>query len=241
MRAVWNAIAVLLLLNVLVLAGAALWLYNSGRLNRERIDKVLEVFRLTVEQEEAELELAAEVAQQAREVGKEQVWLESVKAGPRSVEGRMNEDRRAVELTLHLNERARRDRKAFLENMAKYRQIITRQEAELNARRQQIDRVLAEQKQRRESEDFKKAVAIHEQGKPKQTKRIFMDLIKQGDITQVIEYLAAMQTRKAVAVLKEFKNDTEITQARLLIEGLRTRGVDLLTNQAKSRDRTNDG
>jgi hypothetical protein len=41
-----------------------------------------------------------------------------------------------------------------------------------------------------------------------------------------VDYLAAMQMRKAAGVLKEFKTPQEVAQASELLELLRRRGVD---------------
>jgi hypothetical protein len=48
--------------------------------------------------------------------------------------------------------------------------------------------------------------------------------MQQGETDQVVEYLAAMSSRKAGAVLAQFKAPNEVPQAALLLEKLRLRG-----------------
>ena len=88
--------------------------------------------------------------------------------------------------------------------------------------------MLTEEQQKRQDEDFKNAVKMVEQLKPKQAKDLFVNLINQQQVGQVTEYLAAMNLRKAGSVLKEFKEPAEIAMATDLIERLRQRGVNLL-------------
>ena len=48
MRTLWNAIAFLAVVNLLALAFAGGWLYRTGRLDRDRIEAVREIFRRPV-------------------------------------------------------------------------------------------------------------------------------------------------------------------------------------------------
>ena len=51
MRSLWTAISIVLLLNALALGGFALWLHADGRLSRERVSQVVEMFSMTVADE----------------------------------------------------------------------------------------------------------------------------------------------------------------------------------------------
>ncbi len=61
MRTIWNAVAFVAVVNLLALAIAAAWLHRTGRLDRDRIEAVREIFRLPVAEVEAE-RVAAEKA-----------------------------------------------------------------------------------------------------------------------------------------------------------------------------------
>ena len=61
--------------------------------------------------------------------------------------------------------------------------------------------------------------------KPKQAKAILQTLLTEGHQDQVVDYLAAMQERKAAKVLAAFKTPQEVVQATALVEALRQRGM----------------
>ena len=234
MRALWNGLTIFLVLNLLALMGGLGWLYKEGRIDRERVEKVVAVFELTIDQEQQQEELAQTLAVAANEQAKRTQWLETVKSGARTVEGRLNDDEQNQEISLIQGQRKQKDEEALLRSMRNYQKIIEDQKKALIAQRKDFEQLLSDEAKRRESEGFKQAVAMHEQGKADQVKRVFLDLIQQGQTDQVIEYLSAMKTRKAVAIIKKFQTDDEIKHATNLIEGLRKRGKQLLLDNAQA-------
>ena len=241
MKSLWNGIALFLLINLVAGVAFVAWLYQSGRLSSERIEKTVEVFKLTVEQEQKQLEEAETLAAKAEQEKDELSWKESVKAGPRSVQNRLDANQEARERQLQYELRREKDREALIDAMNNYKRGIEQLRNELEAQKNEFEQRLAAQAKRYKSENFGKAVRMYEQGKPKQVKSIFLDLIGRGQQNQVIEYLAAMQPRKAAAILKQFKNEAEIRTAASLIEGLRTRGVGLLTQDTTDQTEGVDG
>ncbi|NJL32148.1 MAG: hypothetical protein HC898_11290 [Phycisphaerales bacterium] len=65
---------------------------------------------------------------------------------------------------------------------------------------------------------FKLALQMYEQVRPKQGKQMMQELIVKGQMDQVVEYMAAMQLRKAAAILKEFKTPPEVAMATELVQ-----------------------
>ena len=64
---------------------------------------------------------------------------------------------------------------------------------------------------------------------------MFQQLIQQNQTDQVVDYLDAMQVRKAAKVLGQFQSPSEITQATMLLQKLRLRGSHPLAAQGKGK------
>ena len=74
---------------------------------------------------------------------------------------------------------------------------------------------------------------MYEKIQAKQAKAMMTQLVALGQAgeIQVVDYLAAMNERKAAEILGQFKDEREIPLATRLIERLRTRGIDPLPDR----------
>src|SRR5690606_25896548 len=100
MKSVWHVFLVVVFLNLILAAGFVAWLWTSGRMSKERLVAVYELFEPTVAEARAESERIAKelAAEQARQQAAAR--LEAAKAGPLSLSDRMTSLRQADERTL---------------------------------------------------------------------------------------------------------------------------------------------
>ena len=227
MKAVWTVISVVLLINAMIVAGAVGWLYHTGRLSRQRIEQARDVFELTIQQEQQQELQARELEEQSRERAMEIARLESVSDGPITLADRLRAEQRGDELAKQRVERLNRDIMDIRRQLDLGKSLLSKRQAQLDAERRAFEQSVQRQAKLRQDADFKQTVQMYQQVKPKQAKQMFQELIKQGKQSQVVDYLAAMQLRKAAAVLKTFKTSQEIVQATDLLQVLRQRGVEL--------------
>ena len=226
LRALWTAISILLLLNVVLLLGFVLWLRTSGRLNGERIDQIREMLAVTVEQEKAQQEEAKALEEQAQEKAMELARLESVSDGPISLADRLTIQQERDEVALLRLDRLHKDIEGLQAQLELTKRQLSKQQEELGTKQKAFDEAVQQQVELETDENFQQTVSMYEKLKPKQAKQMFQDLLSQDRSGQVVEYLAAMQLRKAAAVLKEFKTPREISQATDLLQRLRERGIE---------------
>lgn len=226
MRAVWIALCSLLVIHVI--AGIAFmgWLRASGRLNRDRVHRVVEIFRPTIAQERADRKLAEKVEAEAKEQAAALARLEEVADGPTTVADRLATDQQARELSLRKIERLQREIRDLTRNMEFARQQIGAQKADIDRERAAFEAYRQREIALKADDEFQRAVQTYEGLKPKQAKVMFQELIGRGEMDKVVDYLAAMQLRKSAAVLGEFKADDEVAQAAELVERLRGRGIE---------------
>lgn len=227
-----TAIAIILLINHLGFAALVGWLMGTGRLDRQRLQSVRATFEKTIVQEQQENLQAKLLDEQQRKQQQEKQHLSQVATGPMSIVRRISLEQQAEQLLLEKTERAVQDLASIRNRLDQEWRDLAKRTEELKQREQAFEQRLSQRAESLKDQDFQQAVKMYEQLKPKNVKSMFQELIRSNQQSQVVEYLAAMQLRKAAAVLKEFKTPTEVVQATALVEGLRQRGIKLLVSSA---------
>ena len=238
MKALWNVISIFLVIHliaVLVLVG---WLRTSDRLNKERVNGVVEMFRLTITDEQTTLEEEAEAEEEQRQAMRELARLEEVADGLTSVDDRLrtsSEDKEVGLLKLEWTKRAIVD---LLQNLEKTKAELVRLKNENETERDAFEKAVADRTEMLADESFQQAVKLYENLDPELAKKNFLELIKQDQEDQVVDYLSAMQLRKAAKVLGQFEGAKETAIVTRLIQRLRERGVELTrTGRNKGSDK----
>ena len=225
MKTLRTVFALTLVMNLLLVLGFVGYLYVSGRLSEQRVRAAVAIFRPTIEeQKSAEAQEAAQVIAQEQKA-KEIARLQAVSQGPMTLAQRLDREMQSNDVAMErLNrmQRAKTDLEAYFQRV---QTEVRKQQTQIDAERQQFQQALEQENKLRGDQDFQQAVQMYEQLKPKQAKQLFQQLMSQGKTSQVVDYLAAMQLRKASAVLKQFKTGDEIGQATDLIQRLRQRGI----------------
>lgn len=231
MRTLSAVIVLLVAIHLLAATGGFIWLAASDRLDRGRVEQVVDLFRPTIA-EQARLEAEQQQAEeQALATQSELAYMESVGNGPRSLEERLAQKLEGDDYVQHSFERMREDRDAIQTRLNQDRAFIDSQLQRLETERAAFEAIKKDYEDRRTQEDFQRAVATFEQLKPKQTKQMFQQLIASGQTDLVVDYLAEMSLRKSAGVLKEFKSPAEVGQASAIIEALRQRGKNMTNPQ----------
>jgi len=227
LRTLWNVIAIFVVIHAvasLVLLG---WLGCSDRLTWDRVAAVCDMFMMSVTQQNADAALATAVAEQALERKRELTRIQSLDTGPLSVASRLEVDRAAQELALASLQRYKDDMGVFRNQIDQGKRELEAQQRKVMAAKKQLDEDMQRREELQNNADFRKTVRMYEQIKPKQAKKMFQELLTRRRQDQVVTYLAAMNQRKAVMVLKQFKDPDEIVQATELLERLRSRGINI--------------
>lgn len=228
MKALASSILLLILLHVLAAVGFVAWLGASGRVNGERLDEVVEIFRPTITEDmkrQEEIEAAEKLAVEQRD---QLLRLERVANGPQSIEDRLRENFETDEVSLHRLERLTSETAAIRRRLDQDKAMIAKEKAELEADRAAFETAMAERLEKTKEEDFVRAVKTLEQLPSKQSKEMIRQLVLSDKLEQAVDYLAAMQLRKSAGVLKAFKEERDIPLATQLVERLRMRGLDPL-------------
>ncbi|MEM6855267.1 MAG: hypothetical protein AAF911_13010 [Planctomycetota bacterium] len=226
MKSLLAAFIILILIHLILAVGFVGWLQASNRLNGERVQQVVDMFKPTVaevEQLKAEAEAAEAEAQAARD---QLMRLESVAKGPQTLEDRLTMNFEADEFDLHRLERLNAETQAIRRRLDQDKALIAEELAALQARQDAFDELVERRTAAMRDEDFNRAVKTLEQLPPNQAKGMIQQYIAAGKTTDAVDYLAAMQLRKSAGILKAFKSEEEIPTAAMLLDELRNRGQD---------------
>ncbi|MEM1208699.1 MAG: hypothetical protein AAGI54_05470 [Planctomycetota bacterium] len=219
---------IVVILEVVVALAFVGWMGATDRLSMERLSRAQAIFTPTITQEEQAAEQAAAAAEVEAAAAQEEARLASAATGLTTLDQRLRTRSVSEDLLAEASARMRVEREAIERRLTTSEQIITRLRDELEAERERFAEFVDNQRAQQLDEDFKQAVAFYEQMQPKQAKTSFEQLIAMGQEDQVIDYLSAMQLRKAGAVIREFKAPEEVAIATQLLSRLRERGIDPL-------------
>jgi alanyl-tRNA synthetase len=147
------------------------------------------------------------------------------------LQDRLQLKQRADEIARHRLTRLQEATGDLRQQIQRAKQRIAEKQKALKQNRKQFEQFLKERTEQLQEEDFQKTVTMYENLDAEQTKRMFQQLLQKDQQDQVIQYLAAMQTRQAAKVLQAFETQPEIEQATNLLEKLRQRGVHPLAGQ----------
>lgn len=232
MRTFWTVLSVVLLINFLAAAVFVAWLHQDGRLDQDRLERAVNIFALRIDEEQANAqEEKARLARQAA-AAQEAARLERVADAPAQLSQKIAEDQEKDEVALQRLERLRREIQDLQHSNELARRLLTEEREKLDADRKAFTQSVAAENRKRNDTDFLQAVKMYEQLKARQAKEMFQQLLQKNQADQVLDYLSAMQMRKAAAVLKEFKAPNEVAQAAELIQRLRLRGVNMEVDAA---------
>ena len=163
MRSLWIAVSTLALANLLALGGFAMWLNSTGRLNKDRVEKVRQIFQPTVAQD------AAKVAEEKAKVeadAKAALVVARDKRAPVTAEQRLAIIREYEETQRQKSERLQRETKDLLNQLDIQRADFDKAKAELLALQKAFDDK-REQIARAETDtQLQKTLKVYESVKP---------------------------------------------------------------------------
>lgn len=225
MRTLWSLFVALVVLHMLALAGLVVWLRVDGRLNQDRAQHVINMFSKTIEQDQKELAAAQQEAMQRAARQPHEKRMKPVGEGAKAMADRLAAHEQTLELLRHQREQQNRIIEKLQRQVQLARQEQMRQQTKLDQERADFEEKVRVDEAKRLDEDLKKAIALLESQKPARVKAMLLNLLQDGAVDRVVDYLARMQRHKAAKVIGEFKEDTEIDIAMRLLERLRARAA----------------
>lgn len=217
MRRLAHILSLTLAMNFLVVAGGVCWLWQTGRLDREKVAAIRQIVLAPATQPTTQ---PVGPPPASRPVDRHEALLvrhaglpaaEQLEFIRRSFAVQMAEiDRRQQEL-------GHREQQLVLEKQAlvRDRTAVEEQRSRLEAQTQQATRLASDK-------GFQESLALYQSLPAKQVKTLFMGL----EDAVVVRYLQAMEPRTAARITKEFKTPDELERLKTLIERMRQQTAD---------------
>lgn len=216
MKKLLQAIILLLAINFLAVAGVVGWLFQSGHLDRARIDAVkLALFPAP----EAEAPATQPAAPQGPVPPSQRLAeLLAKHAVGRTAAEQLNFLQQTFDVSMAQLDRRERevgDRERQVElaaaKVADDRRALDADRQKLTADATQSDRLASDK-------GFQDTLNLYATMPSRQVKGIFMSMNDDGAVAQ---YLDAMEPRVAVRILKEFKAPNEVDRVKLILDKMR--------------------
>lgn len=201
MRTIWNAVAFVAVVNLLALVFAGGWMWQTGRIDRTRLEAVRAIFALPIDEEEAVRAAEAKAEADAAAAAEVEVAWTAVPVTNLDAADAMERFRDLGRLT---NERLSGDADLLMERIE---QTYRERAAELATLRAGIERDLArleEMRQRSEDEDFRQVIADLGEQKLEVAFSIVRVWLDEGRRTLVVDVLHALDADRRNAILGEF-------------------------------------
>lgn len=192
-------IGLLSAIHVVVLAGFVGSLFASGRINREKLARIVDIVRET-ENEEVVAEVSLETD--------EQVW--------RASSDRIEAEKVAEEIDERRIDRLVRDLEAKYEMLEEVKQKIVTDEKQLAVREAQFSQMMKDERERLQNEGFLEAMQIYSNMPPESVKNLFMTM----EDRPVMEYLVLMDDRARKKIIKKFQMPEELEKIKRVINAL---------------------
>lgn len=216
MKKLWNILVLALAVNFVALLAGVAYLYQSKRLDRERVRAIREMLFPPPPAADAATTQPSETGATTQPVFKLEELLAAHTGRPaaeqaqflqRTFDSRVAElDRRQSDLEA-LHDLVRNAEAKLAEDRKQFEAKL----AALEAREQEATRLAADK-------GFQDALKLYGTMKPKQVKEVFATL--PDDV--VVRYLRAMESRDASKVIKEFKSPAELERLKVLMERVRS-------------------
>ncbi len=221
MKAIWNILAVMAIVNLLALVGGIAWLKSTDRLSKDRITAVRAAFVKTVAEEQAEKAAAEDDAKRksAEKAQAEKMAQPPITASEKIAEQRLQEDQR-LQVLLRQQQELENLRSGLMAQVAKLEEREKKLESDKKAFAVERKKIADTDGEKQ----FQVALSTLEGQKAKDAEQVLKAMLDQKQTEQVVAYLAKMEDGKRSKVMAEFVKDGPAMAADLL-ERLRTRGI----------------
>lgn len=233
MKRLWTIFSILALANVLAFGGVVGWLQTSGRLNKDRMQRLRELFAPTIAEETKAKE--AEAAKQAEEKKKAEEETKSTRP-PITAADRLELSEKGEEVRRQKMASLDKQVEALKSSLQIERETLDKERAKLTADTTAFNAMRKKIAEDEGSAQFKKTLQTLQDLKPDQAKKTLKEMLSMTPASTgnaetfatgkdlVVSYLNAMDGRTRGKVLDQFIQEDPKLAADLL-ERLRTRGL----------------
>jgi hypothetical protein len=212
MKKLWNALVLALAANFLLAAGAVAWLYQTGRLDRERVAAIRKIVLDHPEPPEPKEEAAQPPAATTRPSMSLEALLDK-HTGKRAGE-QVEVVQQAFDAQSVLLDRRRREVEDLASQVARQQEKLAEDRAALEAERRGLTDREAAARGAAGDKGFQDSLKMYSAMPARQVKGVFVSMPDEA----VVRYLRALPPRTATKIVKEFKTPEETERIRKIMD-----------------------
>ncbi|MDF1868761.1 MAG: hypothetical protein P1U30_00090 [Phycisphaerales bacterium] len=233
MKKLTKALMVVAVLNLIAVLAGVGWIFASGRVDKQRVLEVVDMFEETTDGRDARIK--AEEAEAAAAVAAEEVDLPQLAMNS----GELNNIRlQLTQIDRARLERMQREITDLQNTLKRERALLASERTDFEAQRTEFEEMRVRIAEIEGSDQFTKSLAVLKESKPKDSMQMLSVLIQQGKREQVVTYLSALSNGIRTEVIAEFVKADEAELAAGLLESIRMRGQETALADGTSDDNT---
>ncbi len=233
MKKLTKALMVVAVLNLIAVLAGVGWIFASGRVDKQRVLEVVDMFEETTDGRDARIK--AEEAEAAAAVAAEEGDLPQLAMNS----GELNNIRlQLTQIDRARLERMQREITDLQNTLKRERALLASERTDFEAQRTEFEEMRVRIAEIEGSDQFTKSLAVLKESKPKDSMQMLSVLIQQGKREQVVTYLSALSNGIRTEVIAEFVKADEAELAAGLLESIRMRGQETALADGTSDDNT---
>lgn len=218
MTKVWNIVAFLAVMNLIAVGCFMAWLFGSGRMDAERLERTRLIFHVPIEQESSERVAAEEAEAIALEMAQEQASLVRLPAGSNQPIDSLE----AIEMhRQRMERRFRSDLERDRTELLDFERRLAAREADLKRRLSAFEASRTDRRTAEEKIEFTRVTKLLESLPAKSSKEYLVLMCGDGQMADAVDYLRAMRPGTRTSIFAAMKSEEDMQLASALLKSLR--------------------
>ena len=231
MKKLIKALMVVAVLNLIAVLAGAGWIFASGRVDKQRVLEVVDMFEETTSGRDSRMK--AEAAEAEALIANEERALPELAMNA----DELNDVRlQMTQIDRSRLERMQREISDLQNTLKRERALLSNERMDFEAQREAFESMRERLASIEGSEQFGKSLSVLKESKAKDSKSMLSVLIAQGKREQVVTYLSALSPGVRTEIMAVFVKDGEEELAAGLLESIRMRGQETMLTDASTDD-----
>ena len=224
MTRVWNIISFLAVMNLIAVGCFVLWLFGSGRMDGDRLERTRLIYHVPIDQETAERVATEEADAIAVDLALEEASLVRLPAGSNQPIDSLE----AIEMhRQRMERRFRSDLERDRNELLDFERRLALREAELERRTAAFEASRTDRRTAEERVEFTRVTKLLESLPAKSAKEYLVRMCSDGQTADAVGYLREMRAGTRTSIFAAMKSEEELQLASALLKSLRVPPSDL--------------
>lgn len=218
MTKIWNIVSFLAVMNLIAVGCFVVWLFGSGRMDMDRLDRTRLIYSIPIQQETTERVAAEEAEAIEVERALEEASLVRLPAGS----SQPIDSLEAIEMhRQRMERRFRSDLERDRNELLDFERRLATREKDLETRMNAFEQSRADRRTVEERVEFTRVTKLLESLPAKSSKEYLVLMCANGQMSDAVDYLREMRAGTRTGIFAAMKSQEELQLASALLKSLR--------------------